>query len=152
MSKVITKAALTALLYEARTNQASLEKLRSLISGYYYAEAEYHFESPDMEDVFAVLSNYLEGEMLRDDSVRGEPLTALGRVLAGHSWTVENAITALRFKEIRTLLHKLEEGVVSQTTFEKQIRALSPLSFNWIKVVDFYKEHPEYWEVETKPN
>lgn len=142
MYHLVSRDNLLARITDAINDEEDFVALRNFIFNYYSADDDYVFESKELEMIFAVLASYLEFEEAYGDSERAPRLIRLKRVLEQES-TPESVLVAIEYDRVSSLLEKLKAGVISEFTFEAQLRKLSPVNVSWNKVLEFHKSHPE---------
>lgn len=146
MKRFATKKELLEQIDRARLSAERMEELRRFVFGYYVDDVEYAFECEDVEWAFAVLGRYLEFEEAQMDENRSRRLLGVFRALSKEDhWTLEKLVAAVDHPEIAVLIRKLQGGAISRPVFEEQMRKLWSAPFNWLQVLDFYNQHPEYW-------
>lgn len=139
MKHNISESVLIRKIRKAGESDSDFESLRQLIFDYYYAEDDYIFESEGLEEIFDVLSVYLESEEAYGDPLRKARMKRLHQVIRNRHRTTEDMIAALKYDRIGNLLHKFESGVISRSVFYSQFRSLSPPDPDAEKLVAAYK-------------
>jgi len=132
---------LVTKIRKAAESNSDFEALRQFIFDYYYAEDDYIFESEGLEEMFDVLSVYLESEEAYGDPRRKLRLKHLHRVIRDRHRTIEDMTAALKYDRIGDLLEKFEAGVISRTIFHSQLRTLSPLAPDAEELVRAYRRN-----------
>ena len=128
-------------IHKAAESNSDFETLRQFIFDYYYAEDDYIFESEGLEEIFDVLSVYLESEEAYGDPLRKLRLKRLHRVIRNRHRTLEDMTAALKYDRIENLLEKFEAGVISRTIFHSQLCALSPFAPDTEELVRAYRRN-----------
>ncbi|QTA89698.1 hypothetical protein [Desulfonema magnum] len=145
----ISESVMISKIHKAAESDAGFETLREFIFDYYYAEDDYVFEFGGAEEIFDVLSVYLESEEAYGDPLRKTRMRRLHRAIRNRHRTVEDMTAALKYDRIANLLDKFEAGVISRAVFLSQLRSLSPLTSDAEKLVGAYRLLSETEEINT---
>jgi len=139
MKHNISESLIISKIRKAAESDAGFESLREFIFDYYYAEDDYVFEFGGLEEIFDVLSVYLESEETHGDPLGKIRMRRLHRAIRNRHRTIEDMTAALRYGRISNLLGKFESGVISRAVFHSQLRSLSPLTSDAEKLVVAYR-------------
>ncbi|MDM8525050.1 hypothetical protein QUF80_16895 [Desulfococcaceae bacterium HSG8] len=139
MKHNISESVIISKILKAAESDADFGALRQFIFDYYYAEDDYVFEFSGAEEIFDVLSVYLESEEAYGDPLRKIRMKRLHRAIQNQHRTIEDMTAALKYDRIANLLDKFESGAISRAIFHSQLRSLSPLTSDAEKLVEAYR-------------
>lgn len=140
--RVVSREFLLDSIAEAVNNEEQFSALRTFIFNYYSADVDYLFESKDLQAILALLASYFEFEEAFGDPDRSKRLRRLQSAIQQDS-SPESALVALQYDQVSALMEKLKTAVISEFTFQSQLRKLSPVKVHWKKVLEFYESHPD---------
>ncbi|HEY0727361.1 MAG TPA: hypothetical protein VGD38_04770 [Pyrinomonadaceae bacterium] len=127
---------------QAANDDDQFARLRNLVFDYFADEETYLFESESVRDVFGVLLPYLHFEEAFGDEQRAERMKRLEKALRAEL-TPEMAVLGLEYERIAELDRKKQSGVISDFTFQQQLRKISASKINWAKVLALYASHAD---------
>lgn len=139
MERLVTDESLLRKISEAVADGEAFLRLREYVFDYYYAEVKYRFTSQALEATLDALGRYLMHEEGFGDPQRERKLQRLLRIVQKQGFAAESVILALDLEKISGLVEKLSSGTISENTFAEQIKKLSPVDFNWMKVVSLFR-------------
>lgn len=145
MSAVMKSVSTTSLLQtisQAANDDEHFARLRNLVFDYFADEETYFFQSESLKDVFGVLLPYLHFEEAFGDEQRAQRMKRLDKALH-EECSPEMAVVGLEYERIAELERKKQSGVISDFTFQQQLRKLSAAKINWPKVLALYASHSD---------
>ena len=130
------------MISQAANDNDEFARLRDLVFDYFADEETYFFQSESVRDVFAVLLPYLHFEEAFGDEQRAQKMTRLDKALRAE-FSPEMAVLGLEYERIAELERKKQSGVISDFTFQQQLRKISAVQINWAKVLSLYALHSD---------
>lgn len=140
--KSVSTSNLLQTISQAANDDDQFARLRNLVFDYFADEETYFFESESVRDVFGVLLPYLHFEEAFGDEQRAQRMKRLEKALRAEL-TPEMAVLGLEYERIAELDRKKQSGVISDFTFQQQLRKISASKINWAKVLALYESHAD---------
>ena len=135
--KSVSTTSLLHTISQAANDDDQFARLRNLVFDYFADEETYFFQSESLKDVFNVLLPYLHFEEAFGDEARAQRMERLEKALRAE-FSPEMAVVGLEYERIAELDRKKQAGVISEFTFQQQLRKISPAQVNWAKVLALY--------------
>jgi len=135
--KSVSTTNLLQTISQAANDNDEFASLRNLVFDYFANEETYFFQPESARDVFGVLLPYLHFEEAFGDEQRAQRMKRLEKALR-EEFSPEMAVLGLEYERIAELEGKKQSGVISEFTFQQQLRKISPAQINWAKVLSLY--------------
>ena len=140
--KSVSTTSLLQTISQAANDDDQFARLRNLVFDYFADEETFFFQSEAVKDVFGVLLPYLHFEEAFGDEQRAQRMKRLEKALRAE-FTPEMAVLGLEHERIAELERKKKSGVISDFTFQQQLRKISASKINWAQVLALYASHAE---------
>lgn len=135
--KSVSTTSLVEMIARAAGDYDRFVNLRNLVFDYFTDEETYFFSSEILKDVFSVLLPYLQDEEAFGDEQRAERMKRLATALR-LELSCEMAVLALEYDRISDLVRRKESGVITDFTYQQQLRKISPVQIDWRRLQTLY--------------
>ena len=140
MEQYVSKSLIIELLTKSVNNKKLFKEFEDFVLLYYLGDIEYIFESKDVENFFTIISSYLETERISKKDRNMFLVRLRDALIKYNDWSEEFLIVIRNYEEIKNLIQKFDEDIISFDLLTSQIRKYCYMRNDVDNVVFWYRK------------